>query len=95
MFDVFRAGRNRVVGSPGPPGPPGPPGTPGTFSGSLEDISTRIIAYIQRESFSTAGQFPLNGVNMKCVVEFQVQVPASALGFRVLQVHLVLPDPAL
>lgn len=96
MFDVFRAGRNRVVGSPGPPGPPGPPGTPGTFSGSLEDISTRIIAYIQRESFFlTAVQSPLNGLNMKCVVEFQVQVPASALGFRDLRVHLVLPDTAL
>lgn len=67
MFDVFRAGRNRVVGSPGPPGPPGPPGVPGTFSGSLEDISTRIIAYIQRESFSTVVQFPLNGVTIKCV----------------------------
>lgn len=95
VFDVFPAGRNRVVGSPGPPGPPGPPGIPGTFSGSLEDISTRIIAYIQRESFSTAVQFPLNGVTLKRVVEFQVQVPVSVLGFRVLQVHLVLPAPGL
>lgn len=42
--------RSRLVGSPGPPGPPGPPGVPGTFSGSLEDISTRIIAYIQRKT---------------------------------------------
>lgn len=50
MFDVLHTGRNRLVGTPGPPGPPGPPGIPGTFSGSLEDISTRIIAYIQRES---------------------------------------------
>ena len=56
-----------MVGSPGPPGPPGPPGTPGTFSGSLEDISTRIIAYIQRESFSTAVQFYLNWVTKKCL----------------------------
>lgn len=35
----------------GPPGPPGPPGLPGTFSGSIEDISARVIAYIQREVF--------------------------------------------
>lgn len=92
---MFHAGRNRVVGSPGPPGPPGPPGIPGTFSGSLEDISTRIIAYIQRESYSTAVEFYLTGMTMKCLVEFQVQVPAWALGFRVLQVHLVLLDPDL
>lgn len=58
---MFHAGRNRVVGSPGPPGPPGLPGIPGTFSGSLEDISTRIIAYIQRESYSTAVEFYLTG----------------------------------
>lgn len=32
---------------------------------------------------------------MKCPVEFQVQVPASALGFRVLQVHPDLLDPGL
>lgn len=32
---------------------------------------------------------------MRCPVEFQVQVPASELGFRVLQVHLDLLDPGL
>uniref|UniRef100_A0AAV2JIN7 Uncharacterized protein n=1 Tax=Knipowitschia caucasica TaxID=637954 RepID=A0AAV2JIN7_KNICA len=36
----------------GPPGPPGPPGAPGSYSGSLEDLSTRIIAYLQRSGSS-------------------------------------------
>lgn len=93
---VFRAGRSRLVGSPGPPGPPGPPGTPATFSGSLEDISARILAYIQRESFSAAVQSSLS--TLKCVVEIQIQVLASALEFMALQVPLVplaLPDPGL
>ncbi|KAI3362716.1 hypothetical protein L3Q82_001780 [Scortum barcoo] len=44
--------RSRQVGVPGPPGPPGPPGIPGSFSGSIEDISARIIAYIQRSGSS-------------------------------------------
>lgn len=50
MFHLSRAGRSRLSGAPGPPGPPGPPGIPGSFSGSIDDISTRIIAYIQRKS---------------------------------------------
>lgn len=49
---LFHAGRVRQSGSPGPPGPPGPPGVPGSFSGSLEDISARVIAYLQRKASS-------------------------------------------
>lgn len=43
------AGRYAHSSMRGPPGPPGPPGLPGTFSGSIEDISARIIAYLQRK----------------------------------------------
>lgn len=49
MFISFHAGRNRQAGIPGPPGPPGPPGVPGTFSGSIDDIASRVIVYIQRK----------------------------------------------
>lgn len=42
-------GRYAHGGMRGPPGPPGPPGLPGTFSGSIEDISARIMAYLQRK----------------------------------------------
>lgn len=101
MFHLFHAGRSRQAGVPGPPGPPGPPGIPGTFSGSMEDISARIIAYIQRKPVLCSEllllyyNYSRMGAIINCVVQLQVQAQASALVLRVLQDHLVLLDLAL
>lgn len=49
MFFAGRSRQSSIPGPPGPPGLPGTPGTPGTFSGSIDDIATRVIAYLQRK----------------------------------------------
>lgn len=81
-------GRYRLSSLPGPPGPPGPPGLPGTFSGSIDDISTRIIAYLRRKTWyrSYKGDPPLTfrkGHDWLFVTMFNCGTSGSDSGFSI------------
>lgn len=73
MLNLSNPGRNRQSSIPGPPGPPGPPGIPGTFSGSIEDIATRIIAYLR----SKPVLFHRIYITIGCVRIFRTEPPLT------------------